>query len=173
MPGEDVANAGTANRPRVFWGWWIFGAALVGQFVTIGFAAQVTGAFLAPMIEELGWTRSQFVLAASVGFGVGGLTGFFIGPLIDRYGARPIMLAGATVAGIALILVSQVTELWQFIAVRGMFAQVGLFMVGPFVVNTALSKWLVVGRGRAIALASMGASLEVRPKSMVVGPSLV
>ena len=155
-----TANASPpAQRPRVFWGWWIFGAAIVGQFVTVGFAAQVTGAFLTPMTEDLGWERSQFVLAAAVGFGVGGMSAFFLGPLIDRYGARAIMLIGATLAGCSLLLVSQVTELWQFIAVRGLLAQLGLFMVGPFVVNTTLSKWFVVGRGRVIALASLGASL--------------
>ena len=71
------------------------------------------------MTEDLGWTRSEFVLASSLGFGIGGLSGFFVGPLIDRYGARPIMLAGATVGGLALVAVSQVESLWQFILVRG------------------------------------------------------
>ena len=159
MPGENVARAATANKPRVFWGCWIFGAGIVGQFVEIGFGVQVAGVFLTPMTEQLGWTRSQFVLAGAVGFGVGSLTGFFVGPLVDRYGARPIMLIGATIGGFGLIFVSQVTELWQFIAVRGLLAQVGLFMVGLFIVNTTLSKWFVVGRGRVIALASLGASL--------------
>ena len=147
------------RRPRIYWGWWIFAAAIVGQFVTIGFAAQVTGVFLKPMTEELGWTRSEFVLASSLGFGIGGLSGFFVGPLIDRYGARPIMLAGAAVGGLALVAVSQVESLWQFILVRGALTQVGLFMVGPFVVNTTLSKWFVINRGRVIALASLGGSL--------------
>ena len=149
----------TPRGPRVFWGWWIFAAAIIAQFVTIGFAAQVTGVFLKPMTEELGWTRSEFVLAASLGFGVGGISGFFIGPLIDRYGARPIMLVGATLGGLSLIAVSQIEALWQFILVRGALSQLGLFMVGPFVVNVTLSKWFVINRGRVIALASIGPAL--------------
>ncbi len=149
----------TPQGPRVFWGWWIFTGAIITQFVTIGFAAQVTGVFLVPMTEELGWSRSEFVLAASLGFGVGGISGFFIGPLIDRYGARPIMLVGGTLGGISLIAVSQIEALWQFILVRGALSQLGLFMVGPFVVNVTLSKWFVVNRGRVIALASIGPSL--------------
>ena len=155
MADVDAAPGG----PRVFWGWWIFAAAIIAQFVTIGFAAQVTGVFLKPMTEELGWTRSEFVLAASLGFGVGGISGFFIGPLIDRYGARPIMLVGATLGGLSLIAVSQIEALWQFILVRGAFSQLGLFMVGPFVVNVTLSKWFVINRGRVIALASIGPAL--------------
>ena len=146
----------TPPRPRIYWGWWIFTAAIITQFVTIGFSAQITGVFLKPMTDELGWSRSEFVLAASLGFAVGGLSGFFIGPLIDRYGARPIMLVGGTLGGLALITVSQIESLWQFILVRGVLSQLGLFMVGPFVVNVALSKWFVVNRGQVIALASIG-----------------
>ncbi len=127
--------------------------------MTIGFAAQVTGVFLVPMSEDLGWSRSQFVLASSLGFGIGAISGIFIGPLIDRYGARPIMLIGTTLSGVALVAVSQVEELWQFIFVRGALTQVGLFMIGPFVVNTTLSKWFVINRGRVIALASLGTSI--------------
>ncbi|MYD64452.1 MAG: MFS transporter [Chloroflexi bacterium] len=149
----------TPQGPRVFWGWWIFTGAIITQFVTIGFAAQVTGVFLGPMTEDLGWSRSEFVLAASVGFAIGGISGFVIGPLIDRYGARPIVLFGGTLGGLSLIAVSQIDTLWQFIVVRGALSQVGLFMVGPFVVNATLSKWFVVNRGRVIALASIGPSL--------------
>ena len=111
------------------------------------------------MTEDLGRTRSEFVLASSLGFGIGGISGVFFGPLIDRYGARPIMLVGTVVGGIALVAVSQIESLWQFILVRGALTQVGLFMLGPFVVNTTLSKWFVINRGRVIALASLGSSL--------------
>ena len=159
MHDRRLALRAVTRRPRIYWGWWIFAAAIVGQFVTIGFAAQVTGVFLKPMTADLGWTRSEFVLASSLGFGIGGISAFFFGPLIDRYGARPIMLAGTIVGGIALVAVSQIESLWQFILVRGALTQVGLFMIGPLVVNTTLSKWFVINRGRVIALASLGASL--------------
>ena len=138
--------------------------------MTIGFAAQVIGVFLVPMTEDLGWTRSEFVLASSLGFGVGAIAGIFIGPLIDRYGARPIMLIGTTISGLALVAVSQVEELWQFILVRGALTQVGLFMIGPFVVNTTLSKWFVINRGRVIALASLGTSIGGIVPPLVLTP---
>ena len=122
------------------------------------------------MTEDLGWTRSEFVLASSLGFGVGAIAGIFIGPLIDRYGARPIMLIGTTISGLALVAVSQVEELWQFILVRGALTQVGLFMIGPFVVNTTLSKWFVINRGRVIALASLGTSIGGIVPPLVLTP---
>ena len=110
------------------------------------------------------------MLASSLGFGVGAIAGIFIGPLIDRYGARPIMLIGTTISGLALVAVSQVEELWQFILVRGALTQVGLFMIGPFVVNTTLSKWFVINRGRVIALASLGTSIGGIVPPLVLTP---
>ncbi len=157
MPGHDPAAP--ARRPRLFWGWWVFLGASVGQFVTVGFGLQVTGVFLEPMSEDLGWARSQFVLAGSLGFIVGGFAAFFVGPLIDRYGARPLMFAGATIAGLVFFVTAQVEELWQFIALRGLLGQIGLLMMGPLVVNVALSKWFVARRGAVISLASVGISL--------------
>ena len=156
---SDHAPTPPRSPPRIFWGWWVFLGASVGQFVTVGFGLQVTGVFLEPMSEDLGWTRSQFVLAGSLGFIVGGFAAFFVGPLIDRYGARPLMLAGATIAGLVFFVTSQVQELWQFIALRGLIGQIGLLMMGPLVVNVALSKWFVARRGAVISLASVGISL--------------
>ena len=157
MPGRLPAPL--RRPPRLFWGWWVFLGASVGQFVTVGFGLQVTGVFLEPMSESLGWARSQFVLAGSIGFIVGGFAAFFVGPLIDRYGARPLMLTGATIAGLVFLITSQVEELWQFIALRGLVGQIGLLMTGPLVVNVALSKWFVARRGAVISLASVGISL--------------
>lgn len=152
----DDAPPGSRPTPRIFWGWWVFLGSAVGQFVTVGFGLQVTGVVLEPMSDDLGWTRSQFVLAGSLGFIVGGFAAFFVGPLIDRHGARPLMLAGATIAGLVFLVTSQVDELWQFIALRGMVGQIGLLMMGPLGVTVTLAKWFVARRGAVISLASIG-----------------
>ena len=41
------------------------------------------------MSEDLGWTRTEFILATTVGQFVIAFTAFSIGGLIDRRGARP------------------------------------------------------------------------------------
>ena len=45
----------------------------------------------------------------------GGFVGFVIGPYIDRYGARPLMLMGACVYAVAFLGMSRIETLWQFI----------------------------------------------------------
>ena len=152
------AVARPAARPRIFYGWWIVLGAIVAQFVAVGVQGQVSGVFLRPMSDDLGWTRAQFTIAASLGTGVAGALGFFIGATVDRLGARPLMVVGVTIVGGGLIAISRVEELWQFIVLRGLVFTVGFVLIGNLVVNVAVSKWFVERRGWAISLASLGVS---------------
>ena len=159
--GDDEPRSRTlpAARPRVFWGWYIVGGAIVAQFAAMGAGGAIAGVFLRPMTEELGWTAAEYTLGGSSAFLLGGVAGFVIGPFIDRYGARPLMLVGACVYAMSFFAMSRVEELWQFIALSMIAGGAGFSMVGPLVVNATLSKWFVLRRGWAIALGSSGISL--------------
>lgn len=152
----SIATRATARARGVHYGWWMVGGAGVAQFVAIGATGQVAGVFLRPMTRELGWTVAEFALAGSLAFAASGLMGFVIGPWIDRYGPHPLMLIGAGVLGGSLMAASRIQEPWQFILLQVVAGGAGNSLVGPMVVNTALSKWFVVRRGWAIALGSMG-----------------
>lgn len=156
-------------RRRIYYGWWIVCGAVVAQFVAIGMQAPVAGAFLVPMTTDLGWTRAQFAVATSLGTAISAMFGFFIGVYVDRFGARPLMLVGSVVVGAALIAMSTVNELWQFVLLRGVLFTVGFVLIGGLVVNVTISKWFVERRGWAISIASLGTSLG----SVVVTPTMV
>ena len=114
---------------------------------------------MTPMIEELGWSRSDFTLTRTIGQLVMAFVGVFVGARIDRFGGRPIMLVGATILTVSLILHSFVSTLWEWWLLNGVVITLGCAMVGNLVVNVTLSKWFVVNRGKAIAFAAMGVSL--------------
>lgn len=152
-----AASQRVADRP--FWGWWIFVGAVIGNFASFGFGGQITGVFLEPVCREMGWSRAEFVSADTVGFAVSGLAALVVGPWLDRYGARPLMLGGALLGGSAMIAVSFVQELWEFVLLRGVLTSGGLLLVSGMVVNVTLSKWFVVRRAWLLTLASVGASL--------------
>ena len=120
-----AAEPAPARRTRIYRGWWLVGAAMLAQFVTVGIQAFTPGIFLKPMTEDLGWTRTQFTLALTVGQFIMGITGFFIGAHIDRHGARPLMMIGVTVLGTATLLTAFVTELWQWMLLRGVVFTIG------------------------------------------------
>jgi sugar phosphate permease len=90
---------------------------------------------------------------------VSGVLGLFLGVQVDRRGPRPLMLAGAFVAGGALVATSFVQTFWQFILLRGVAQTTGIALVGQLVVNTTVAKWFILRRGSAISITSMGVPL--------------
>ncbi len=143
----------------MFWGWWLVIGATVGQFVALGSSGGIAGVFLRPMTEDLGWTAAEYTLGGSAAFLLGGAIGVVVGQLVDRYGARPLMLVGAFVYVGSFLAMARVEVLWQFVVLSMLSGGAGYTLVGPLVVNAALAKWFVVRRGWAIALGSSGISL--------------
>jgi MFS transporter, OFA family, oxalate/formate antiporter len=156
------------RAPLMFYGYWIVVGALLAQFVTVGAQISVVGVFVKPMTEDLGWSRTEFFLAETLGQFVFASTGFLIGTYVDRFGARPLMLIGVAVAAASLLLAAEVSELWQWMLLRGVFFMLGGALAGNLVVNVTLANWFVTKRGRAMGIASMGVSL-----SGVVWPPLM
>ncbi len=154
-----TAAAAPARRPLIYYGYWIVGAALVAQFVCAGTQAYTSGIFLQPMTEDLGWTRAEFAYAQTFGRFVTAFAGFFLGVYIDRFGGRALMVIGVTLVGVGLFLTSAVTELWQWVLVRGFLSMLGAALMGNLVVNVTLSKWFVEKRGRVVGVAATGVSL--------------
>ena len=165
-----TATTAVASRPLIFYGWWIVLGAIVALFVSAGTQGSVSGVFLRPMSEDLGWTRAQFTIATSLGTGVSGLIGFFIGGYVDRVGARPLMVVGVTIVGGSLLAISRIEELWQFIVLRGLIFTIGFVLIGNLVVNVTVSKWFVERRGWAISMASLGFSLASITMPLVMIP---
>lgn len=168
MPVRLPAPLADARSGRIFWGWWIVIGAIVGQFAAMGSGGAIAGVFLRPMISDLGWTAAEYTLGGSAAFLVGGLAGFVVGPLVDRFGARPLMLIGACIYAMSFFLMSQISALWQFVALSMLAGGAGFAMIGTLVVNSTLAKWFVVRRGWALALGSSGISLAglIMPVSM-------
>lgn len=146
-------------RPRLYYGYYLVLAALVAQFVSMGAGNYVLGPFLEPMTDDLGWTRSEFTIARTIGQVVLAGCGLFVGTHVDRHGGRRLMLVGTVVLAASMVGLSVIEELWQWLVVYGIAASTGAAMTGNLVVNVTLSKWFVVLRGRAVGWASMGVSL--------------
>jgi len=122
----------------------------------IGFGTNYTfGAFFESMADEFGSGRGStaIVYGITIGlfFGVGVLTG----PLSDRFGPRPLVLAAAVIMGAGLIATSRVNDLWVGYITYGIGAGVGGGMfVAPLVGTVA--GWFERRRAVAIGVATTG-----------------
>ena len=163
---EKISGDGPLTPPgpgasaRVYYGYWIILAGFVTQFVSVGMANYVVGAFMIPMTEEFGWSRAEFSASRSIGQMVMAFTGFLIGAQIDKHGGRRFILIGGSLLVAALFGLSKVQTLTHWLVLNGLVLTAGAAMVGNLVVNVTLGKWFVERRGRAVALAGMGISLS-------------
>ena len=116
--------------------------------------------FLQPIAAATGWSRAGISTAMTLNFLVMGASGFGWGMVSDRYGARPAVLIGAVVLGLALVLASRSANLLAFQLSYGIL--VGL-AAGAFFTPmiAAATGWFETQRGlwrRDAALCRAGAS---------------
>jgi len=83
-----------------------------------------------PMIQELGWTRTQYAFGTTFLFISGAITVLAFGRMADRFGSRAILLLGSIGGGITMLALSrQGPQLWQLyfsFALLGAFGSSGL-----------------------------------------------
>jgi len=121
--------------------------------------------FLQPMAADTGWSRAGISGAMTLAFLAMGLGGFAWGALSDRWGPRPVVLAGAVLIGLANVLASRATSLLEFQILYGvlMGAAASSFFV-PVMANTAA--WF--DRHRSLAVSLVSAGVGVAP--MTISP---
>ncbi len=155
---SEPAPAGPAGR--FFYGWVVvFVAACLG-FLGTGFYSYSRGVFLPALAEELA-DGSRFAIA--MGFSVAGVTTAvlapFLGRILDRHSPRRIMLIGIGVVTVSYLLLANTQHLWQYFLIVGLGMGVGMATMGGLAWHRSVISWFDHWRGRAIAIAVMGASL--------------
>jgi MFS family permease len=111
--------------------------------------------YLQPMSADTGWSRTGISSAMTLDFLVMGAAGFGWGTLSDRFGPRPVVLAGAVLLGLGLVLASGTTSLPAFQLTYGVV--VGL-AAGAFFAPmiAAATNWFTDNRSLAVSLVSAG-----------------
>ena len=130
--------------PKIFYGWIIVATAFLCWFTADAFGWYTFGVFIGPITQDLGWSTTALTGALTLRMVMAGVIGPIIGPLADtRHGARILMSCGVVVAGSIPILVSRISELWQFYFLYSIVGAVGMVGFGGLVTNAILSKWFV------------------------------
>ena len=155
-PAEaPAASADGTKRPRLYFGWYIVAGAFFGQMLQAGLSAYAGGVFLVPMTEDLGWTRTEFTLAQTVGQVGDGLDRLLHRrPRRSPWRARRDDRRRRHHRRRRFSPSAYIQEWWQWLVLRGLFFMGGAAMIGSLVVNVTLSKWFVDLRGRAIGIAA-------------------
>lgn len=122
--------------------------------------------FIDHIVLDLGISRSM----VSFIYGVATLTASFLlpftGRLVDRFGARRMIVVDALTFGVAIMLLSQLSGPWTLLA---MFLIVRFLGFGSMqlISNTVIAQWFVRRRGFVMGIA--GQSLAI---SLIIYPAL-
>jgi sugar phosphate permease len=127
-------------------------------FATVGVGYYGLAVFLRPLQEENGWSNAAVSGATGLYFSVSGLTGFAVGPLIDRRGPVRFMIVGVGLIGASGIMLAFVSELWQLYAVY-LLQAMAFGMSGSVAVNSVMARWFITKRAKAMSISSTGVSL--------------
>ena len=174
-----MANQGKPARPGAlilgrwrtpfFYGWVIVAVIFFAEFIGGSVGGLTIPLFFKPMSESLGWSLTQLtgaVTAQTLAY-VG--VAPFLGAILDRFGARPVMTFGAITAGLGLLLLTQVQAVWQFWVLYALVGALGLHEMGGFTGPVVIAKWFVRRRGRAMALSTLGTTLGAGSMAPIIG----
>ncbi len=148
-----------ARQPRVFYGWYILGVAMLAAFLAAGSSQLFMSIMLKPITDEFGWSRTATTGAITLGTIVAGLVAPLFGRLADRYGPRLLMTAGALLLAGSYLALAHLGELWQFYAVYVTARGLTTPMLTGVVPMTAATNWFRRMRGRALGFVAMSTPL--------------
>src|SRR3954466_13371732 len=140
--------------PRLFHGWLVVAGAFAVTLMGFG-GAYTFSAFVESLQRDFGASRGSvslvFSLAGFLYFGLGVVSG----PLADRFGARPLALAGMMLVGLGLAAASMAQSLMHVYAAYGLGVGLGNGCAYVPVVG-AVQRWFLRRRGFASGLAVSG-----------------
>jgi MFS family permease len=143
--------------------WWIVGATVLGLIVGAGpINVFAFGVFLKPITADLGVGRGMLSSALTLHATIGALACPAFGWLLDRWGARRVMLPclvlyALGIASYALIQASPFALTYLIFAVTGLTGHVA----GPIPYSTVMSQWFDRQRGLALGIGMAGVGFGV------------
>ncbi|MFJ8253220.1 MFS transporter [Streptomyces sp. NPDC094466] len=114
-----------ARRPFRLHRAWLMAAVAGAAIVTAGAFTTVPGLLVTPLHEEYAWERGQIALAASVNMVLFGLTAPFAAALMDRVGARRVVMGALLLVSAGALLTGVMTRPWQLVAYWGVLIGLG------------------------------------------------
>lgn len=149
----------THKSGRMFYGWWIVIAAFLNLFFAVGIVFYGFPVFYPAFVTALGFTRAQVTQGFLLGFLAVGLPfGLLAGVLIDRIGARWVILSGVGFIGFPLIAMGFMNHFWQY-QMLCILEVIGYVLAGPIANQVLIARWFHARRGRAMGYAYLGLGL--------------
>lgn len=135
------------------------GVGLLTQMLAIGHTSYGLSVFAKPISEAFGASRSTVALGFTALMLVSGICSPFLGRALDERPIRGILLAGTACASATLALMALAPSLWMIGALYALGIGIAQLAMGPPGASKLAANWFSRGRGKALGISAMGASL--------------
>jgi MFS family permease len=143
---------------RVFYGWWVVLATFLNLFFAVGIVFYGLPVYYPSLVDSLHFTRSQITQGILMGYVLLAPVFALMGAVIDRFGARRVLLLGIFLVALPLILMGWMTRLSQYYALC-IVEVFGYILTGPVPNQVLVSNWFRAKRGRAMGYSYLGLGL--------------
>ena len=134
--------------------WPIIAVVFLGSGIAIGSTNYAFGLFLEPLQQEFGWQRTA--ISASLSFAaLNSLTSPIQGRIMDRFGARPLIVFAMISFGLSYVLRPFMTELWH-LYLLSVFQYVAFAGATNLPAGRLVGIWFPHARGRVMGITTTG-----------------
>jgi len=119
------------------------------------------GVFLLPLSSHFSWDRASVASIYSIYMVSLGLGSLLSGMAFDKFGPRFNYMFGMGLLVIAYGFLGNLSSIWQFYIMLGVFGGIGAAMVGVIPAQSLVSRWFDKNLGTALSIAYAGQGLGV------------
>ena len=145
-------------KKTLFYGWYMVIVGLVILTLNALAVFRGIGVLVVVLQKNFSWSRTEIsignVLSRAEGAALGPIEGF----LIDKIGAKRMILIGMIIMGVGFFAFSRIQNVWQFYIVF-MVITLGAGLGGWLAVASLLNNWFIRNRTMAMAIAMSGIHL--------------
>ena len=142
--------------------WMAFAAICVMAVVWTGIQFNCMNLYAAPVVEDLGISRTQFMVVLSIPGAISAIISlFFFGPLEQRFGIRRMMLVGGTINTLSFLAWTLMDSLWM-LYLGGVLYGFGCSVTAYTCVSAAVNIWFKKRIGTLVGIAnSLGSAAGI------------
>jgi MCP family monocarboxylic acid transporter-like MFS transporter 13 len=165
---SNTSHGGHPEKGPVFYGWWILLLGALINGVGTGIIYHSMSVFFLPLKRDLGVSSTAISLLYGAARLEGGFEGPLVGYLIDRFGARKLILIGTTLTGLGLILLTTVESFFTFFLVYVFIVSLGSNAGLFHPISTLVNQWFIRHRGLGFSVITASGSVG----GMIMAPLL-
>jgi MFS family permease len=150
-------------------GWLVVAAAFLVAMFGFGLGFYGPGIYLVALKARHGWSTEEISSAITAYYILGaGLLFLVVGPLFDRWGARPVVTIGTVAIACGVVSLTLITKPWHVYASFAVMS-LGWATMSGAAINIIVAPWFERRRGLALSWAMNGGSAG----GVVIAPLVV